>query len=203
MEILKTLNRRDHAKAIDFAIVGMNFRDYTDSPLMLKLYGRHFFYTELNRATHIFTCYEGDTLRGVLLAHLDDSPVLPRSLWRTAYTRVFGWLLKTFAPDSNSSYDSANRAMLKEYKKKYNPDGEIVFFAADPTARGKGIGTRLLDAFSQVAAHREIYLYTDSNCSYQFYERRGFERVGEKDISVGAGKDKAKITCLMYRKQLG
>jgi len=44
---IKRLERKDHKKAITFAIEGMNFNKYIDSKIALALYGRYFLYLEL------------------------------------------------------------------------------------------------------------------------------------------------------------
>ena len=79
---------------------------------------------------------------------------------------------------------AANKEMLELYTLKYSPDGEIRFLAADPDAKVRGIGTMLLNELEQREKGKEIYLFTDNQCTYQFYEHRGFERINEKDIAV-------------------
>ncbi|MCI1135489.1 GNAT family N-acetyltransferase [Enterococcus gallinarum] len=44
----------------------------------------------------------------------------------------------------------------------------------------KGLGTRLLNELQKRVQGKEIYLFTDSACTYQFYEKRGFQRQKEK-----------------------
>ena len=39
----------------------------------------------------------------------------------------------------------------------------------------------LFYTFSIREASKESYLLSDTNCTYQFYERRGFETLGEKN----------------------
>jgi hypothetical protein len=48
-----------------------------------------------------------------------------------------------------------------------------------------------------------VYLYTDDQCTYQFYDHRGFERVGEKDIVMDMGEKQVPLKCLLYSKKLG
>jgi len=59
----------------------------------------------------------------------------------------------------------------------------------------------LLNELEQREKNKEIYLFTDDQCTYQFYERRGFERAGEKDIVLELGK-KIDLKCLLYRKRI-
>lgn len=80
------------------------------------------------------------------------------------------------------SYDEANKELLGTYKKSNNPDGELNFLAANTKVKIKGTGTFLLSELEKRENGKTIYLYTDSGCTYQFYEHRGFERVGEKNV---------------------
>ena len=58
-------------------------------------------------------------------------------------------------------------------------DNEVTLLAVDRDVHGPGVGTVLLDAavshLSSLGATR-AHLYTDSNCSWKFYELHGFKR---------------------------
>lgn len=82
------------------------------------------------------------------------------------------------------------------------PDGEIIFLAADPDCKVKGIGTALLNALEQKEKGKLLYLYTDDGCTYQFYEHRGFERVEEKEIVLEMPKGKVPLICFVYSKRI-
>lgn len=69
---IKSLQKKDFGKAIEFAIKGMNFDQYMDNKLILQLYGRYFFYLELERSTQVLAAYMGDQLVGVLLAEMKN-----------------------------------------------------------------------------------------------------------------------------------
>ena len=71
MEIeIRELRKRDYGKAIQFAITGMHFNLYLDHKFLLHLYGRYFWYSELQCATQVIAAYLGDELAGVLLADM-------------------------------------------------------------------------------------------------------------------------------------
>ncbi|MDU7008384.1 MAG: GNAT family N-acetyltransferase, partial [Enterococcus faecalis] len=44
------------------------------------------------------------------------------------------------------------------------------------------------------------FLFTDSGCTYQFYERRGFERKKEKDIVMKILNKEVDLRCMLYSK---
>lgn len=56
---------------------------------------------------------------------------------------------------------------------------QITLLAVSGAARGLGIGSVLLDAATSYVSSRGakgLYLYTDTDCSWKFYERRGLKR---------------------------
>ena len=66
----------------------------------------------------------------------------------------------------------------------------------------KGIGSRLLSELETLEKGKQIFLHTDDACTYQFYEHRGFDRVGEEDIVLEFGNKKVPLKCLLYSKVL-
>lgn len=201
MEI-KEFHNKDMGKAIQFAIKGMHFDWYMDNPFLLNAYGRYFWYLEINRATHIIAAYDGDTLAGVLLADINGEPKRYHSKWRTVYVKIADFVQKVFFKESAGLYDNVNEEMFAEYKQTHSPDGEIIFLAANPDVKIKGIGTMLLNELENQAKGKEIYLYTDNACTYQFYEHRGFERAEEKEIIMELPKGKVSLKCFIYSKKI-
>ena len=199
---LKKLNKKDFGKAIDFAVTGMHFEKYTQNKTALALYGRYFLYLEMERATQIIAAYEGDRLVGIIMAVVEGEPKRYHSFWRCIYVKVFVFFMKHLLGGAASSYDDANSRMLADYKKNNRTDGEICFLAADPNAQGKGIGSKLLAELERRESGKKIYLFTDNNCTWQFYEHKGFERVGEKEIEMDIAGADVPLTCLLYAKTM-
>lgn len=204
MEIkIQEIRKQDARKAIQFAITGMHFNWYLDSKLLLRLYGRYFWYLELSRATQALAAYAGDELAGVLLAEIKGGQKPYRSFGKTLYVKIFDFLQNAFYQGGVGVYDAANKEMLKQYLQSNVPDGEIVFLAANPDLKIKGIGSRLLHELERRERGKTIYLYTDTACTYQFYEHRGFERACEKEIVLELGSKKVPLKCLLYSKVFG
>ena len=199
---IKNISKKDYKKAIRFAIKGMHFDWYLDSKILLKAYGRYFWYLEMNRATQIFAAYAEDELVGILLAEFKDEPRKHHSFWQKLYVKFVDIIQKLFFKGGAGLYDAVNKELFAKYKEMHSPDGEIIFLAADPDAKIKGIGTMLLDELTAIEKGKTVYLYTDNACTYQFYEHRGFERVGEKDVQLDLGNKKVPLTCLLYSKVL-
>lgn len=81
-------------------------------------------------------------------------------------------------------FEQADRELLAESHRSF--DAEICFFAVDESARGTGLGKKLfsvaLDDLREKGA-KDFYLFTDTSCTYSFYEKRGMRRLGEKVVS--------------------
>ena len=198
----KQLQKKDFRKVIDFAIKGMNFSRYVDNPLALRLYGRYFLYLELERASQVIAAYVEDRLVGILMADMSNQPKQYSSFWRIHYIKMFKKIMGFIVKNGADIYEETNKAMFETFASKTLPDGEICFLATDPSIHGRGIGTQLLEELSRREKGKLIYLYTDNDCSYQFYERKGFERSEEKEITMMLQGRTVALTCLLYSKRL-
>ena len=118
----------------------------------------------------------------MLLADMKGETKRYRSIWRSILVKSFEILQWIAAGNGVGAYDHANREMLSAFCKNHHPDGEIVFLAADPACKMKGVGSALLSALEAEVHGKQIYLYTDNACTYQFYERSGFEKSEEREI---------------------
>lgn len=199
---IQDLRRKDFYKAVRFAITGMHFEWYFEGKLLRKLYGWYFWYMEMARATQVLAAYRGDKLAGVLLAEIKGETKKHGSLLGRLYVGAFDFLQRTFYKESAGVYEEANREMFAKYAAGNFPDGEILFLAADPEKKAKGVGSRLLCELERRERGKKIYLYTDSACTYPFYERRGFERSCEKEILLDIGGKRVPLTCFLFSKTL-
>ena len=193
---IKELRESDYEKAIDFTLIGMHFDAFFEKGSELaRDYAESFWYDELVKSNEIIAAYdENDEFAGVLLAEIYDKkpsekPSIPESyLQKQSSNPVFS--------EFDGEYDRANTEMLSNYRESNQVDGELCLFAVDPNRKGQGIGSILLAEFEKRVKGKNIFLYTDSNCTYQFYEKRGFERVDEREIQLGD----APLSCYLYHK---
>lgn len=199
---IREIRKCDYKKAQKFAIQGMHLNWYMDSKIVLNLYSKYFWHMELNRATKVYGAYENDCFIGVLLADMKGEKKQYYNFWRTIFVKAFDILQNIVAGKGVGAYDTANNEMLTSFRKQHEPDGEIVFLAADPECGVKGIGTALLSAFEKEEAGKLIYLYTDSACTYQFYEHRGFTRSETRDVVIDLKDKKVPLQCLLYSKKI-
>lgn len=203
MEIeIKDIRKKDYKKAIQFAIKGMHFDWYLDNQFMLNAYGRYFWYLEINRATQVLAAYIGGEFVGVLLAEIKGEEKKHQSFLQKAYVKIIDVIQKIFSKGGAGLYEDTTKEQLAHYLKSETPDGEILFLAADPDCKIKGIGTALLHALEEIEKGKTLYLYTDNACTYQFYEHRGFERMEEKEIILEMPKGQVPLKCFVYSKKL-
>lgn len=200
---IKELKKQDYGKAIQFAIKGMHFNWYLDNKILLNLYGRYFWYLEICRATQVIAAYAGNELAGVLLAEIRGEEKKYHSFWKNLYVRIFDFLQNTFFKGGAGVYENTNKEMFLQYSEQSSPDGEILFLAANLEIKVKGIGSLLLQELECREHGKELYLYTDNACTFQFYEHRGFKRSCEKDIALVFGSKTVPLKCFLYSKTLG
>jgi hypothetical protein len=200
---IRELKRKDERAAMQFAITGMHFNWYVDSKVILKLYGRYFWYLERTRATQVIAAYCGDRLAGVLLAEMKGDQRQRRSLWQSFYLKCFDLLQRLFSEKGAGLYEKTTRELLDGYLVENSPDGEIVFLAANPEFKGKGVVSYLLTEFERREPGKTVFLHTDDACTYQFYDHRGFDCVGEKQIVMEIMGKQVPLKCLLYSKRIG
>ncbi len=196
------IKKQDYRKAIQFAIKGMHFDWYLDSKFLLQAYGRYFWYLEMNRATQILAAYADGKFVGVLLAEIYGEEKKRRVWTERLYVKFVDIIQRMFFQGGAGLYEDTVKAQLDHYLKNNKPDGEIIFLAADPDAKIKGVGSALLNALEEKIQGKTLYLHTDDACTYQFYEHRGFQRVEQQDIVLEMPKGSVPLKCFIYSKRV-
>ena len=125
-----------------------------------------------------------DRILGIVLARAanDRNPRLAR--WGEA-AKTYEQRMEQSEPRAAQAYrDSVARtqainAMMLE-QSGLPATGELVLLAVDSEAHGLGIGSVLFDAVSSYLAacgEAKVYVYTDSDCTWSFYEQHGCKRM--------------------------
>ena len=81
----------------------------------------------------------------------------------------------------NATYQALIDGIEDEY------DGALDFLVLSKAAQGKGIGKRLWLALKEHLEAKnvaKVYLYSDSECNFGFYESQGFARRNKMDMRV-------------------
>lgn len=199
---IRPLKTRDFNQARRFAITGMHLGRYTSNAVELYLYSKYFWNSEISQATQAYGAYVDGAFAGTLLARMDSERPILKSLWRSSLSKLMDWIIQHFYGGMTTAYDRANTKMLACYQRKESLDGEILFFAVNPEIVGQGVGTLLLEKLAKVERGKRVYLYTDSGCTYQFYQRKGFEKVGQTEVALNEEGQQVPLTCLLFSKIL-
>lgn len=199
---IRPLRKKDHEKILKYAAEGMGVRNYTDKPDEINLYSKYFWYMELSRSTQLIAAYEGDEPVGVLLADMKGEKKAYTSVRAKIFIKTAELLMAVMFRGGANTYSETNESMLSEFIKDNHPDGEMGFLAVEPGHNGKGIGTILLNELAEREKGKQIYLFTDSGCTYQFYDKRGFTKEAERDIVLNLHEKKIPLKCFLYSKIL-
>ncbi len=123
-------------------------------------------------------------VRGIVLARANNEPHLHANRWCEREQALLSQMarLDERATDALRAFAHAearvNDALLEE--SGIEPAAQITLLAVSSNARGLGIGSVLLDAatsYCSANGAERAYLFTDANCSWEFYDRRGLKRM--------------------------
>ncbi|MFD1174509.1 GNAT family N-acetyltransferase [Oceanobacillus picturae] len=83
--------------------------------------------------------------------------------------------------------------------KEKNFQGSIELFIVSQESRGLGVGGELLNSLTNYMKSmrvNSIYVFTDNECNYGFYDSKNFKRINEKEIIFEQFKDR--LTVFLY-----
>ena len=128
---------------------------------------------------------------GIIMGQVDGQPRLggrfTNRLLTLAHTLRAG-ILGLPQWKSMRQYFAFDRVYGELRKKTPSPlTDELTLFAVDSSTRGLGIGKTLyrdyLDHLRSLG-RSDFYLYTDSLCTFQFYEKQGMTRTASEDMNL-------------------
>ncbi|BAK59058.1 N-acetyltransferase [Lactococcus garvieae] len=199
---IRAFDPKDYQKSIQFAVKGMSFDRYSNNKTVINMYAKNFLYFELSKATQAIAAYVDNEMVGLLLAEIYGEPKLKQTFGQKAYLKIFN-ILRTFSKNSGlDTYEATNKELLRSYKSDASPEGEILYLAADPEKKIKDVGTALINELTAREPGKEIFLFTDTGCTYQFYEHKGFQRAGARDIQLDFGQNRIDLTAMLFSKKL-
>lgn len=128
---------------------------------------------------------------GVIMGHVAGQPRLRGRL----ENRLLSWghmarALLLGAPQWRSmrQYFAFDRVYTKLRKQTDRPlADELTLFAVSATTRGHGVGKTLYADYMRhlrSLGRSDFYLYTDSLCTFQFYEKQGMTRIASQDMDL-------------------
>ena len=154
------------------------------------------------------------------IAYMDGEPVGllmgktkgdSRFFKRLTYRLKLWWeMVSLLMNRSHAAYGiQAMRAIDRIYKqmlkKSKTFDSEVTLFVVHPKAQGQGIGKQLMNRFLKHIKTKDasnVFLFTDSDCTYQFYDRYGFERLHSETITFTLPEAEKSLDVYMYQMAL-
>ena len=195
---IEPLQKKDFGRAQQYTIDCMHLNNLVDS-YFVKFFSAHYWYMEVAKATLALGAYYKEKLVGVMLVEEYGKPKLFSHWLLTPLLYLMTLVVSYFYQKANIYYET-NELFEKEFKKMNDADGEILYFAVDPVFNGNGIGSLLLKEVEKRNQGKSFYLFTDTECTYQFYEKRGFLRQCKRDITMKANGKDVQLTCFLYNK---
>ena len=128
---------------------------------------------------------------GIIMGQVDGQPRLGGRFTNRLLTlahRLRAGILRLPQWKSMRQYFAFVRVYGELRKKTPSPlTDELTLFAVDSSTRGLGIGKTLyrdyLDHLRSLG-RSDFYLYTDSLCTFQFYEKQGMTRTASEDMNL-------------------
>ena len=131
----------------------------------------------------------GDQVVGVIFGSVEGQPAIFRGVQTNSMEHMMV-LLGASDDDRHNIYDYLSK-LRGAYEqlicgREDGYDGTLDFLVLSEDARGMGIGKKLWHELTKYfKAHKvqTIYVYTDTDCNFGFYEHLGFARIGEKMVA--------------------
>lgn len=127
-----------------------------------------------------------DDVRGIVLARAGAPDTCWADRWKGAERDILAQM-SAIEPDQTEAYLACTRTQATTNhhlleQSGISRDDEICLLAVSSAAQGLGIGTILLDAATSYVSAQgatATYLYTDTDCTYTFYEHHNFKRMAQ------------------------
>lgn len=168
-------------------IIGTTWHADGPSEEFRELAGAHDLTHMLSRATFSQVAVVDGRPSGIVLARRGDASLADARRWTKAEDSYYSAMRAAdpVAADAVNGCLAAEGHINEELLRRSGLDAssEVLLLIVDPAARGRGIGGVLLDAanaYLESEGCSGVFLFTDTGCSWPFYERYGFKRAGEQ-----------------------
>ncbi len=176
------------------AILAETWHELAEGELA-QLHGIIDFATYALRHTYSQVAVMDGVIEGVVLARAGMPEGAAVKAWKELLERTYAQAdaLDKAATDELRAFLAAEYAADNELlaESGCNPDFELVVFIVSAATRGHGVGTKLLSgasAYLAQAGGEKGYLFTDTTCTWEYYEHRSMvrkaERIFDPDTSI-------------------
>lgn len=189
--IYRPIQKKDYPEVAELLNQSFQLYKYISDPKRNNFFKLQYVYSCLSEATYTCVAEQHGRVIGVIMGNANSDYQITSHLWYLGKTFWYSFRILTRNKKHKSGvrdYQKLHkiyRAFLQKHKGEF--DGVLTLFAVNEKYRGYGIGKKLLDGLLTYLNSKyvtRIYLYTDTTCSYEFYEHKGFERLEEKSLTI-------------------
>ena len=172
----------DFTAIVDLFIINMNlsvFTTATDKQALRQL-ATLFLAKDCHRATFIQVAEKDDIICGVVIGVTRDDQHKALSFDAKSIIDQIEKNLLLSEQGRQILSDLQVKEAAGAKRKKVDFDSELQFFCVDPNYRRHRIGATLIRAFETylvVQGATTYALYTDTLCTYQYYDNNGYQRI--------------------------
>ena len=195
---LGVLRTCDEGEVVRFAVEGMHFGHYIKSARLQRAYARHFWLSAKMAATEQIALYAGDTLAGVLLAHMDGQVAAGITAAQRVFVKAADAALHVLSRRLEGAYQRANERLLVRFLLRHTAEGEITFLAANPALKRQGVGRRLLVELAARQGGKRVIAFSDAGCDCGFYDHMGFVKEESEVVSLVCSTGRVVLPCFLY-----
>lgn len=209
--IYRQLKKSDHRAVKELINVSFGLHSYVGSQSVLESLLEVYLQSCLSEQTFTRVAEKDGSVVGVImgqakcdyraLTHL--APILSMSL-HTAAMVCKGLFHREKAGGEYKDMLGIYHELLAESGREF--DGVLTLFAVSEQSQGLGVGKELLRLTAEYLRERgvkSIYLHTDSTCNYGFYDSQGFERLGDREMSMTRNGKLSPMGVYLYGYKIG
>lgn len=201
----RTIKKQDYNYIGDLIIKAFNLDEYINDNFLLTQIKLHYVYSCLAEATYINVAEIDSKIVGIIMGNSSNDWKFFKHIHFIMFFIIYElklWLLSYKYKEELFSYRRIHliyKNLLSKHKDEF--DGVLTLFLVDEHYRKIGIGYKLLNnllIYLKKQKTKKIYLYTDNTCNYIFYEKNGFKRIEEDNLSILKRGKKINMTIFLY-----
>lgn len=176
--IIRPLKKQDFLPLLKIIRYTWKFDDFSSPQIAQKL-SKYYLYSYLSDQTDILVAEILGKTVGIIMGKNISKYKIPRQYALQLLYIKFCLLFSKEGRAALKVYkgiEKLDNTLLSRTKQQY--DAELSFFVVDEAYRGKGIGKTLYQNMINLMKKENLknfYLYTDTESTYKFYEKRGMK----------------------------